>query len=126
MSVSELKEHLTDLLNKAVRKYSGRVVARILHVKPPTLWQWSAGERENPLTQTIEFLEWLKHRDPELFGEIAKVFAQVLNEETHKMLRIKEFAWKLFRYYMDDYRYDTRERAELEKEFKELIKEGGK
>ena len=124
MSVSEKKERLTDLLNRAVRKYSGRIIARVFRVKPPTVWQWSAGERENPLTQTLEFLEWLKHRDPELFNEVAGVFLEVLNGDAYKLHRIKRFAEKLFRFYLDDYRYDLSERAELEREFREIVKGG--
>ncbi len=119
----ERKEKLTNVLNTAVRKYSGRKVAKVFGVKPPTVWQWSAGERENPLTQTIEFLEWLKHKDPELYNEVAEVFLEVLNGEAHKLHRIKKFAEKLFEFYLDDYRYDVSEKAELEREFKELIKE---
>ncbi|ADO44925.1 hypothetical protein Hydth_0525 [Hydrogenobacter thermophilus TK-6] len=123
MLVSELKDKLTDSLNKVVRKYSARVVAKVFRVKPPTVWQWSAGERENPLTKTLEFLMWLKHRDPEMFTEIASVFMQVVSEEAHKTLQIKEFAVKLFKYYIDDHKYDVKERAELEREFKRLLEE---
>ena len=120
----ERKEKLTSALNTAVRRYSGRRVAKVFGVKPPTVWQWSAGERENPLTQTIEFLEWLKHKDPELFNEVAEVFLEALNSESHKLHKIRRLAEKLFQFYLDDYRYDLAEKAELEREFKELMKEG--
>ena len=122
--VYERKERLTSALNKAVRKYSGRAIAKVFRVKPPTVWQWSAGERENPLTQTLEFLIWLKHRDPELYNETAEIFLEVLSSETHKLHRIKRLTEKLFQFYLDDYRYDPAEKAELEKQFKELVKEG--
>ena len=126
MSVSEQKDQLTEALSRTVRKYTARVVGRVFRVKEPTVWQWSAGERENPLTQTLEFLVWLKHRDPELFNQIAQVYAKVIGEDVSKILQIKEFALKLFRYYTDDHQYDLKERVELEKEFKKLIKEGEK
>ena len=122
-ALTDLKERLTNLLNMAVRKYSSRKLSSVFRVKPSTIWQWSAGERENPLTQTIEFLEWLRHRDPQLYAEVARVFGEFLKGDALKVLQIKEFAWKLFRYYMDDHRYDMKEKAELEREFKELVKE---
>ncbi len=120
--LSEYKERLTELLSKVVRKHTGGRVAKWFGVKQTTLWQWSAGERESPLEQTLQFLVELKHKDRELYREIIYTLAEGLEEDTlMKLIKVNKLSTKILECFLDDYRFDETEKKELRGLLSELL-----